>query len=68
MKVIVFERPDGGVSIIYPAPLARLATETEDGFVQRIRGKDVPDDAVKVEIMDAADLPPRESRNQWRLA
>lgn len=71
-KRIAFERSDGGVSVIIPAPryVAELmaAGSTEDEAIQAITFKDVPDDSPKVEVMDVTDLPDRANRNRWRLS
>ncbi len=40
--------------------------ETEDEFVQRIREKDIPDDAINVTIVEDTDLPGRKFRNAWK--
>ena len=71
-KRIVYERPDGGVSQIVPAPefVQQLMDGgmTEAQAIEAVRQKDVPAGATKVEIIDASDLPSRELRNRWRLA
>ena len=67
MKRIVYTRPDGGISIVNPSPNAPLATENEDEFIARILAKDVPADAVDVQIVeDTAVLSDRTFRNAWR--
>ena len=67
MKRIIYTRPDGGVSVVNPAPNARLVTETEDEFVERIRAKDVPVDASDVQIVEESALTnDRRFRNAWR--
>lgn len=66
MKCIVYTRPDGGVSVIHPAPQARFADEAEDEFIARIMAKDVPADAKHVCVCDHAELPDRAHRNAWR--
>lgn len=69
-KRIVYQRPDGGVSVVIPAPayVQHLMAEgmNETQAVEHIRQKDVPADAVAVEVMEAADLPTRDTRNRWR--
>lgn len=67
MKVIAYTRPDGGVSVITPAPEAQLPNETEAEFLARIRLKDVPANATNVIEVDKEDLPPRETRSSWRI-
>ena len=42
MKRIIYTRPDGGVSVVNPAPQAKQLSETEDAFVLRVAAKDVP--------------------------
>ena len=67
MKKILFTRPDGGASIVHPAPDARLDTETEDEFVARIAISDVPADALNVQIIEQSEVPTdRAYRNAWR--
>lgn len=65
-KRIVYSRPDGGVSIVVPAPemVARFDTEAE--ALAAIQAKDVPADATNVEIMDLNQIPvSREFRDAW---
>ena len=64
-KRIVYTRPDGGVSILAPAPefLAQFATEEEG--IAAIQAKDVPSDAVAVEVIDETAIPERSFRNAW---
>jgi len=69
-KRIVYSRPDGGVSIVCPAPqrIAELMADnmTEDEAVAVIQVKDVPGDATNVEVMERAQIPAsREFRNAW---
>ena len=67
MKCLTYERPDGGVSIVRPVYQNIREDETEDGFLERIRAKDVPSDASNARIVDVADLPKdRTFRNAWR--
>lgn len=57
-KRIVFTRPDGGVSIIIPAPGIDLARAMQD----------VPADAADVQVVDAAEVPnDRTFRSAWKL-
>jgi hypothetical protein len=66
-KVIVYTRPDGGVSVCVPNPDARQQGETVAAFLQRIAAKDVPADATNVRAADTADLPAsRRWRDAWR--
>jgi hypothetical protein len=63
MNVIVYTRPDGGVSIVHPAPGARRPKETEAEFVERILQKD----ATNVRIIDKSEVPSdRTFRNAWK--
>src|SRR5690606_22192825 len=64
MKLIVYTRPDGGVSVIHPAPKARREDETEEQFLERIRRKRVPADATNVLVCE--DVPrDRDFREAW---
>jgi len=61
---IVFTRPDGGTSIMTPAAQAAVAKVlpivegmTEQQFVEFIRDRDVPGDAINVRIVQDADIP-----------
>ena len=67
MKVIVYTRPtDGGISIVHLAPNAKLANETDDEFITRIRQLVVPVDALNVQIVDDSLIPvDRTNRNAW---
>ena len=68
-KRIVYTRPDGGVSVVCPAPeyVARFTTEAE--ALDAIRAKDVPADAANVYVCDVAEVPAsRRFRNCWRQA
>ena len=58
MQVIIFPQENGGVSVITPAP------EFADQ-IEAVAAKDVP--AGKAwRIIDAVDLPSRDSRDNWR--
>jgi hypothetical protein len=59
MQVIIFKNDDGGVSVIHPTPEA-LNTYG----IEAIALKDVPA-GKPYKIIDSADLPDRQSRNQW---
>lgn len=64
-KCIVYVRPDGGVSVVVPAPQAQLPDETEDDFLARIQGKDVPAGVIS-QVVDRASFPAdRTFRNAW---
>ena len=70
MKVIVYSRPDGGVSVVNPSPrhLAELVAGgmTEDEAIASVQAKDVPGDATNIEVMEQALIPvSREFRNAW---
>lgn len=66
-KRIIYTRPDGGVSIINPAPEFVNKFETEDEAMVTIQTKDVPSDASDVQIVDkTAILTDRSFRNAWR--
>lgn len=68
MKRIIFKRPDGGMSVVIPAPQAMLDGESEDDFVARIRDKDVPADATDVHIVEESAIPAnRALRAAWRV-
>lgn len=56
--VILYQREDGGVSVVIPAP-------EYVGQIEAVAANDVPPGAVW-RIVDASDLPPRESRDRWR--
>lgn len=56
-KRIIFTRPDGGVSIIVPAP----------GVADADWMKDIPADAIAPEVVDVADIPQdRTFRAAWK--
>lgn len=68
MKKIAYTRPDGGVSIVSPAPNAIREDEPEEQFIERIRLKDVPKDALNVRVIDEAECPAdRTFRKAWKL-
>lgn len=58
MQVIIFPQDSGGVSVISVAP------EFADQ-IEAVAAKDVPD-GKPWRIIDAADLPSRDSRDNWR--
>lgn len=59
MKCIAYTRPDGGVSVVHPAP------EFID-IIETIADKDVPA-GLLYKIIDTSDLPSRETRSAWQL-
>lgn len=58
MQVIIFSQDNGVVSVITPA------SEYADQ-IEAVAIKDVPE-GKPWRIIDAAELPPRESRDRWR--
>lgn len=58
-KVIVYARPDGGVSVVHAAPATRVETETEEQWLQRIAAKVVPPgiDRRTIRIIAATEIP-----------
>ncbi len=56
--IILYQREDGGVSVVIPAP-------EYDDQIEAVAAKDVPTGAVW-RIVDASDLPPRGTRDRWR--
>lgn len=69
-KRIIYTRPDGGVSIIGPAPEFIAGFDgTEDEALAFIQAKDVPADAVDAVQVDETIIPTdRTYRNAWRQA
>lgn len=68
-KVIVWMRPDGGMSICAPC-ISQDDPEgfTEDHALERALKKDVPKDAQNVQILDRKELPADPIfRNAWEL-
>ena len=64
---IVYTRPDGGMSVVNPAPefLAKFTTLLEG--MAAIQAKSVPSDATDAQLIDSADvLPDRTFRDAWR--
>lgn len=64
-KRIVYVRPDGGVSVVCPAPNSQLPGESEAQWLDRIALWDVPAGLAST-IIEGADLPSRRFRNAWR--
>lgn len=66
MKVIVYTRPDGGMSVFNPAPNARLQGEDDDTFLRRVQARAVPADATNIQFVEPSAIPPdRTFRNAW---
>lgn len=65
-KCIIYTRPDGGLSVVLPAPQAQLENESETDFIQRILNKDVPPNGINPQIVDTSILPSREFRDAWK--
>jgi hypothetical protein len=57
MQVIIFPNDNGGVSVVIPSP------EFADQ-IEAVAQKDVPE-GEPWRIVNADDLPPRESRDRW---
>jgi hypothetical protein len=67
MKKIIYTRPDGGLSVVHPAPNAKKEDESEDQFIERLVQKDVPADATNVRVVEAAAIPSdRSFRDAWK--
>ena len=65
-KVILYTGPDGGVSVITPTPETLAKFETEDEAIAYVRGKDVPDGATKVRVIDKSAIPEKRTfRDAW---
>jgi hypothetical protein len=60
-QVIIFKNDEGGVSVIYPTPEA-VGIYGIDAIAQ----KDVPS-GKPYKIINASELPSRETRNQWTV-
>ena len=66
-KRIVYTRPDGGVSVVVPAPGGRKENESEEKFLERLKATVVPKGATNVCICDQSKLPARDAyRNALR--
>lgn len=69
-NVIVYSRPDGGISVVYPAygDRFRLPNDTDDDLVARCLAK-LPTDASDVAVIDGAAIPSdRTFRAAWTAA
>ena len=65
-KVILYTRPDGGVSIVVPTPETLAKFETEDDAIAHVRGVSVPDDATKIRVIDRSAIPEKRTfRDAW---
>ena len=53
-RCIIFTRPDGGITIVHPAPQWRKPGEPEDQWLGRVRERSVPKDAKDVRIVELA--------------
>jgi len=69
MKVAVYTRLDGGVSIMRPGIRARrLEDETDDAFMTRIMAISIPPDASDIRVIDESEVPADKTfRNAWTL-
>jgi hypothetical protein len=57
-KRIIYTRPDGGVSIVTPSG---------EISIEDVIKKDVPNDAINIQIVDASEVPSdRTFRNAWK--
>ena len=66
MKVIVYKRPDGGISIVNPAPNFIAKFASEDKALVAVQAKSVPLDAVDIEVVEQTTIPiDRWFRNAW---
>lgn len=69
MKAIVYERPDGGISVCRPV----ISRDDPKGFTEadalaRALAKDIPPDAIGVHVVEPDDIPEdRTFRNAWKL-
>jgi len=65
-KLILYTRPDGGVSIVVPTPETLAKFETEDDAIAHVRGRSVPDDATKIRVIDRSAIPAKRTfRDAW---
>lgn len=70
MKKIIYTRPDGGVSIVSPAPKKdierMLGSITDKEYEKLVLSKSIPEDAVNVRFIEDQDIPDdREFRDAW---
>lgn len=73
MKKIMYTRPDGGVSIVHPAPIAhlrkhpRFAKMTQAEYEAHVWERSVPKDAINPQYISDIDIPEdREFRAAWK--
>lgn len=55
-KRIVYTRPDGGISVVTPAPNWRNKGESDEAFLVRVMARSVPKDATDVRVCDVSEL------------
>lgn len=71
MHCRVYERADGTVAVVNPAPKSRRPDESEADWYARTmaRAEEATPELQGRPFVDceAADLPPRETRARWRL-
>lgn len=69
MNKILYTRPDGGVSIVVPAPKESLEQVlgplTVKEYSEHVYRKSIPEDAINIREIEDTDLPDREFRNAW---
>lgn len=71
MKCRIFYKPDGTVSILHPAPKARLQDETDKKFLNRVAKKAVAGtelEGLEFDDVEPDELPSRKDRDKWRGA
>jgi hypothetical protein len=73
MKKIVYQRPDGGTSIVIPTEKSVLEKVlgplTDQEYEAHVRERSIPDDAINVVDIDDETIPTsREFRNAWTLS
>lgn len=71
MKKLMYTRPDGGVSIVYPVTKEQIEKQlgalTDEQYEAHVRERSIPIDAVNVTEVDDADIPSdREFRDAWK--
>lgn len=67
-KIIVYVRPSGEVSVVYPAPKTRRDNESEENWLTRMTQRAVPE-GIEGHLVEATTLPAsRRWRNAWRFA
>lgn len=69
MTKIIYTRPDGGVSVVSPAPAFMAKFGSEELALAALRAKVVPSDATDVIEVDEGSIPTdREFRDAWNHA